>query len=499
MPSRLMIQSQEQSQAWLDTTPQPWVPHDYQKRAVKFLLERACGGLLLDPGMGKTSIALAAFKLLKKRNLVSRLLLVAPLRPCHLVWPQELWKWSDFHDLTFRVLHGDKKDRLLAQELEDPSDVVIVNVDGLMWLLGASATRTAPRRSKVSVDTRRAKSLGFDVLCVDELSKFKHVQSQRFKAMKPILSMFARRWGLTGSPNANGLEGLFGETFILDEGKTFGPYITHFRNKFFVPSPDGFGWSPQEDAEERIYKELKPLMLRLDPAANMDLPEIAVNDIMVDLPAPARKAYDTMEKDLLLQLEGTASYAANGGVLAGKLRQIANGGLFVEEPNKPRTWVEFHTQKVDAVADLVEELQGEPLFVAYDFEHDLDRLLKRLGKDTPILGNGNSTKKDSLLESAWNRGELPVLLAHPASVGHGLNLQKKCRHVCWHSLTYDFELYDQFNKRVARQGNPYSRVTIHRIQARNTVDQDVACVLAGKARGQDALFKALLARARRKG
>lgn len=495
MSSRLSIQHHELSVSWPDVMPVAWNPHDYQKAAVKLLVSQPCAGLLLDPGAGKTAMALAAFKILKKKGLVTRMLLVCPLRPAHMVWPKELYKWSDFHDLTFRVLHGPKKDALLRAEEQDPSDVVIVNVDGLKWLLGATAIRGASGRPKVSVDLGRARSFGFDVLCVDELSKFKHTQSQRFKMVKPVLSSFARRWGLTGSPAANGLEGLFGETYMLDEGRTFGPYVTHFRTKYFVPAHNGFGWEPQHDAEERIFAAVKPLMLRMELKGHVKEPEIVVNNVEVALPTKARKVYDDLEKEMITLLgDGEdAVVAASKGVLVGKLRQVANGGLYYEREGK-RLDEELHMEKAEAVRDLVEELQGEPLLVAYDFKHDLARLQKVLGKDVPIMGNGNNSRKDMDLERAWNRGELPVMLANPQSVGHGVNLQEKCRHVCWHSLTYDYEVYSQFNDRVARQGNPYDRVTVHHIVARHTVDKDVLVVLAAKEGTERRLFEALRVR-----
>lgn len=475
--------------------PKPWTPHDYQKRGIRFLLSHAAGGLLLDPSMGKTSITLAAIKILKKKGLLNRVLLVCPLRPAYQTWPKELYKWQDFHGLTYQLLHGPDK----AEALKADADIFIINPEGLEWLLDIEKIRNAKNRVSVKLDVRRFKGLGFDTLVVDELSKFKHIQSTRFKAMKPVLHTFARRWGLTGSPAANGLMGLFGECFMLDEGRTFGPYISHYRNKYYVPGYDGYTWNLREGADDEIYARIRPLMLRLDAEDYLELPELVYNDIWVDLPPDVRSIYDEMEKDLLTKINDRAVVAVNSGVASGKCRQIANGGVYLEPAiaklvrarKQDREWVNLHTEKIDALADLIEELEGNPLLVAYDFEHDLDRLRGLLGKDVPYVGAGLPPKRGLELERLWNQGKLPVLLAHPQSMAHGLNMQECGYHICWHSLTYDYELYDQLIWRIRRQGSQAKRVFVHHLLARDTVDIDILAALQSKKKGQNALFAAL--------
>jgi len=473
----------------------PWTPHAYQKKAVKFLLEHAAGALFLDPGLGKTSITLATIKMLKQKKVLDKVLLIAPLRVCYSVWPKEVDKWSDFNGIKVVVLHGPNKDELLKVE----ADVYVINPEGLEWLLQVKKTKTPTGKTKVDVDLRRWKALGFDTLVVDELSKFKHTNTNRFKAIKLVLNTFRRRWGLTGSPASNGLLDLFGQCFILDQGRTLGPYISHYRMKYFVPSHDGFSWNIREGAEQEIYERLNPLALRMAADDYLDMPTLIENNIRVDLPEPVRVVYDQLEDDLIAKLSDKIVVASNAAAASMKCRQVANGGIYIDPeveslvklPKSKREWVNLHTEKVDALADLIEELQGSPILVAYDFEHDLDRLRERLGQDVPYIGGGVSAKRSAELEKAWNAGHLPVLLGHPQAMAHGLNLQEVGHHVCWHSLTWDFELYDQFIRRVLRQGNKSKKVFVHHIMARGTVDEVVLAAVKSKRKGQNALFDAL--------
>lgn len=473
----------------------PWMPHSYQKKAVKFLLEHAAGALFLDPGLGKTSITLAAIKMLKQKKLLDKVLLIAPLRVCYSVWPKEVEKWEDFNDIKVVVLHGPNKDELLKQD----ADVYVINPEGLEWLLQVEKTKTASGKTKVSVDLRRWKQLGFDTLVVDELSKFKHTNTNRFKALKLVLHTFRRRWGLTGSPASNGLMDLFGQCYILDQGHTLGPYITHYRMKYFVPSHDGFSWNIREGAEQEIYERLAPLALRMAADDYLDMPTLIENNIRVDLPEKVMEIYDRLENDLIAKLDAKVVVASNAAAASMKCRQVANGGIYLDPevealiklPKSKREWVNLHTEKVDALADLIEELQGSPILVAYDFEHDLDRLRERLGQDVPYIGGGVSAKRSAELEKAWNAGHLPVLLGHPQAMAHGLNLQEVGHHVCWHSLTWDYELYDQFIRRVLRQGNKSKKVFVHHIIARGTIDEAILAAVKSKRRGQNALFDAL--------
>jgi SNF2 family DNA or RNA helicase len=479
---------------------EPWHPHAYQRRAVKFLLEHAASALFLDPGLGKTAITLAAFKVLKKKGLAKKALVIASLRICYDVWPKQIDQWTDFAGITYQVLHGPGKDAALAT----PADVYIINPEGLGWLLQVkkekvTSVRTGRTATKISADSRRWKSLEFDTLIVDELSAFKHTGSDRFKTLKLVLQSFARRWGLTGSPASNGLLDLFGQCYVLDLGNALGSYVTHYRTRYFTPSYDGFGWTIREGEEEEIYKRLSPLVLRMAAEDYLEMPELIENRIYVDLPPDVMNIYEAVEDDLFAKIGDRLVVASTAAAASTKCRQVANGGVYLDPevlalvklPKSNREWVNLHTEKVDALAGLIDELQGSPLLVAYDFEHDLDRLRIKFGKDIPYIGGGVTPKRSSELVSLWNAGKLPVLYGHPQSVAHGLNLQEAGHHVCWHSLTWNFELYDQFIRRVLRQGNKSKRVFVHHIMARGTIDDAMLAVLKSKGKGQGTLFDAL--------
>lgn len=472
-----------------------WKPHNYQKKAVKFLLEHAAAALFLDPGLGKTSITLAAIKVLKAKGLLNKVLLIAPLRVCHSVWPNETEKWKDFKDLKVVVLHGKDKEELLESE----ADIYVINPEGLDWLLQVQKTKSAAGKTRVSVDLRRWKKLGFDTLVIDELSKFKHVQTNRFKAMKLVIHTFARRWGLTGSPAANGLLDLFGQCYVLDEGRTLGKYITHYRQTYFDQGYDGFSWTLKDGADKQIYDRLKPLALRMGDDL-LDMPKLVENNIEVELPVKVLKIYEQLEDDLIAQLDEGRVTAKTAATASMKCRQVANGGIYLDPEVTPllklptvgkRDHVDLHEAKLNALEALIEELQGSPLLVAYDFGHDLERLKKRFGKDLPYIGGGVSAKRGKELETMWNNGDLPYLFGHPQAMAHGLNLQECGHHVCWHSLTWNYEEYDQFNRRVRRQGNRAKRVFVHHLVAQGTIDEVILAALKLKRRGQNALFEAL--------
>jgi len=452
-----------------------WKPHPYQKKAVKFMISQGAAGLFLDPGLGKTSITLAALKLLKKQGFMKAALIIAPLRVAYSVWPSEVEKWTDFQDMKVVVLHGSKKE----QALREPADIYVINPEGLDWLFSDN----------------RFKQLGADVLVIDESSKFKHTGTRRFKALKPFLSKFRRRYILTGTPAPNGLLDLFGQIYILDLGRSFGPYITKFKRDFFDPTGfGGYTLVPKEGTDERIQDLIRPLVMRLDGEDLLDLPELVYNNIYIDLPSAARKVYDELEEEMISQLESMEVITALSAAAASmKCRQVANGGVFLQLEDRPAVnshrWENLHNEKCIALEDLAEELNGQPLFVALDFEHDKERLRKHFPK--AIIASDYKASKFKEVEDAWNRGEIPMLIGHPQSLGHGLNLQKAGQHVVWHSLTWDLELYDQFIRRVRRQGNQHAQVFVHHIIARGTIDIAMLRAINRKDKVQSRLLDAL--------
>lgn len=463
-----------------------WQPRKYQQQAVKFLLEHACAGLFMDPSMGKTSITLAAFKLLRREGVARRLLVVAPLRVAQLVWPAELRKWSDFDGLRCCLLHGDgRTDEALRAAVKADTQVFVINPDGLRWLFSEG----------------RFAHLNADTLVVDELTKFKHTQTQRFKSLKPFLPRFQRRWGLTGSPAANGLLDLFGQCYVLDLGRSLGSYITHYRAEYFQPTGyGGYTWVLKPEGDKRIYERLQPLVLRLDADDHLDLPEVVVNTIFVELPKEARRIYDAMENDLLAKLGDQTITATNVGAALNKCRQIAAGGLYLDDGGgADRRWQAVHHAKSEAVQVLLDELQGSPALIAYDFKHDRERLLTALGEHTPWLGGGTKEERFGDVERAWNEGTLPAVLVHPQSTAHGLNIQFGGHHLIWHTLTYDYELYLQQIYRLRRPGQKAKRVFVHHVVARDTIEEAVSAALARKAKGQRALLDALRAYAKDRG
>jgi SNF2 family DNA or RNA helicase len=444
-------------------------PHKYQKAAIEFCIGLACAALFLDPGLGKTVIMLTVFSLLQKQKLNRRVLVVAPLRPAYSVWPSEARKWDHLKHLRVGILHGPDKVEVLHNV--DQFDVCVINPEGLDWLL-----RTVKGKWP------------WDMLVIDESTRFKHATTQRFKSLKSILNQFSRRYILTGSPAPNGLLDLWGQVYILDGGSSLGTYFSHFRMSYFDQRGyGGYTWVPRPGAEEAIYEKLKPLALRMSAKDYLDLPPLIENVVEVELPGPAMRQYRQMEDALIATLEETTVTAANASVAWGKCRQIANGGLFHEGGEK---WSHIHEAKVDAVEEIIEELSGKPALVAYEYRHDLDRLRRRFGDDVPFIGGGVTASRFRAIEADWNAGRLPILLAQPQSVAHGLNLQGTGAAVIDAGLTPDLEVDEQFVRRVWRQGQREA-VIRHRIVAKETVDEVIVKMLHKKDRTQRALLDAL--------
>ena len=453
-----------------------FAPRVYQRRAIKFMLQEGHCGLFLEPGLGKTAAALATFKLLKRTGLVNKALVIAPLRVCHSVWPKESRKWNEFRELRVHVLHGDGRD------LDVEADLYCINPEGLGWLFMELLGRA---------------EWPFEWLIVDESTKFKNTASQRFKLLKNHLGNFMRRTILTGTPTPNGLLDLFGQMYIVDSGRSLGRYVTHYRNEFFYPSGyGGYEWKPQKDAEKRIMARVKPVTLSMAAADWLELPERVDNEIEVELPPDAMRKYKELERELITKLEDLTVTAANAGVAAMKCRQVANGGIYVSGSGE-REIVQIHDAKTDALESLIEELQGSPLLVAYEFGHDLVRIRARFGKKMPALHGGMPSREALRIEAAWNAGDISVLLAQPQTVAHGLNLQESGHTICWFGMIWDYEVYQQFVLRVLRQGQRASRVFVHHIIAKGTVDEIIADALRAKHRDQRAFLDGLKSGLRR--
>ena len=439
-----------------------WTPQPYQMDALKFIYQNCNSGIFLDPGMGKTSVTLALVTALKERPV----LIVAPIRPMYKVWPDEIKKWDQFRHLKYVILHGDEKDA----RLNEIADIYLVNPEGLKWLTKSGwLEKVKPK-----------------MLVIDESTKFKDYSTARFKLIKPYLKAFQRRLILTGEPAPNGYMDLFGQCFIMDLGNALGRYITHFRAQFFYQTGyGGYEYKLRQGAAEEIQARIKPSVMRLAAEDHLDMPELIFNDIVVELDENARRIYKQFEDDFLAEVGDATILSMNAAAVGSKCRQVANGGVYDE-----MQFAHFvHDIKTNALNDLVEQLQGNPLLVFYEFKHDLERI-KRVFPNAPCLTGMSGSKLDTCID-AFNRGEIPVLLGHPASAGHGLNLQESCHHVAYYGLTWDLDLYHQSYKRVWRQGQRSNRVFVHRILADKTLDKQVAKVLLNKEATQSDFLNAI--------
>lgn len=437
----------------------------------------------MSPGMGKTTTSYAIYSILKSKTFVKRVIVVAPLRVCYNVWPTQCHEWAEFDHLKVNILHGKDKEKNFR---DLSADFYVVNPEGLPWLTGMKKVG-----SKFVLDPERMKFLreNFDVLIVDESHKFKDTQTARFKILRQFIKFFRRRYILTGTFSPNGLLDLFGQIYVLDEGDSLGAFITHYKTKYFYPVDRmGYELAPHSWAPDEIAKKIAPLCLVLDRKEHLEMPELIFNDIIVDLPLKARGQYDLMENAMVAMLESGNIIAANAAVASSKCRQIINGGLYTGNVLEKGEWEDVHDEKLNALEDLIEEMNGEPLLIAYAFKFDLEKIQKKL--KIPCLGQGSHTQ-DSALIMSFNAGKLPALLGHPESISLGLNLQGSCFNMCWYGLTWSMAQYVQTIDRIYRQGQKSPNVVVHRILARNTIDARVLSVLDRKEKTQDDFLKLL--------
>jgi len=443
-------------------------PHPYQIHAIEKMLEEPAVGLLMDPGLGKTSCTLAAFSLLKEASIVKNMLVICPLRPMYETWPAELEKWDDFGNLSYVMLHGKNKGKSLRQDY----DIYLINPEGLKWLDDYA--------------------WAFDMLVVDESTRFKNNKSNRFKILKRRLKEFIRRYILSGTPAPNGLVDLWSQIYILDGGLALGKFVTHYRRKYFFPLIQNdnvvYKWGLSAGSEELIQQRIAPITIRLDQADYLKLPDLVIQDKYVTLPTKAMKIYKEMEKEFIVELKKTKIITAvNSAAMTNKIRQIANGGLYT---SIKKDWETIHNEKTKLTAEIVDELAGQRVLISYDFRHDRERLMKGLKEFDPrYIGGGVSQSEAKKRLEDWESGEYPVLLGHPASVSHGLNLQAG-NHIILHSLTWNLEDYDQFIKRLWRQGQD-KPVFVYRVIVRGTIDETIVNALAGKGRTQKSLLDGL--------
>lgn len=419
----------------------------------------------------KTAIALTALNdLLFDSFEAHKVLIIAPLRVASQTWPSEMDKWEHLVNLRYSVAVGTEAERKIA--FRRKADIYIINRENIQWLIAESGIL-----------------FDFDTVVVDELSSFKNHQTKRFRALMTTRPRVRRIIGLTGTPTGNGLMDLWAEFRLLDMGQRLGRFIGQYRNNYFTPDKRNgqviFSYKPLPGAEKQIYDKISDITISMKSTDYLKMPELVSTECMVHLSEHERKRYDELKSDLVIQLPDGEITASNAAALSGKLCQMANGAVYTDTGDI----IGIHDRKLDALEDLIEAANGKPVLVAYWFKHDLERISERLRKlHIPFsrLDTADSIKR-------WNNGELPVALIHPASAGHGLNLQSGGSTLIWFGLTWSLELYQQTNARLWRQGQTDKTVVVQHIIAKGTIDERILKALNDKDSTQSALINAVKA------
>lgn len=445
-----------------------FVPHDYQRYAINKILELPEAGLFLDMGLGKTVITLTAVRiLLQEEYSVNRVLVIAPKRVAEDTWTTEAEKWDHLSDLRISRVLGTQKERIRA--LSEKADIYVINRENVVWL------------------TEQFRRWPFDMVVIDELSSFKSPQAKRFKALRKVRPLVRRIVGLTGTPAPNGLMDLWPQMYLIDRGERLGKHVTGYRNRYFIPAKTNghivYSYELKEGSEASIRRKISDICVSMRAEDYLDMPELIVNDIRVRLDPEELKLYRKLEKDHLMSIGDKEITALSAAAVCGKLLQMANGGVYTDDGEV----TEIHGRKLDALEEIIDTSQGQPVLVFYNYRHDYARLMQRFRKMMP------RTLKCQDDIRAWNAGKIPLLLAQPASMGHGLNLQTGGHIIVWYGLTWSLELYQQANARLYRQGQQ-SGVIIHRLVAQGTVDEQVIGALERKDVTQEGLMQALRAR-----
>lgn len=446
-------------------------PHDYQKYAIEFIESHPIAAVILQMGLGKTVCTLTAIEHLMYDTFeVSKVLIVAPLRVAKVTWSDEIDKWDHLSHLTYSVAVGSEKERLSA--LKKKADLYMINRENLQWLI---------EKSGLPFD--------YDMVVLDELSSFKSWQSKRFRAFMKVRPKVQRVVGLTGTPSSNGLMDLFAEFKCLDMGERLGRFITQYRSAFFIPDRMNgqvvYSYKPRPFAEEEIYRRIGDITISMKAMDHLKMPELIENRYPVYMDDGEKQQYESMKKDLILPyLENEAITAANAAALSGKLCQMANGAVYSDEGSV----VYIHDRKLDALEDIIEAAQG-PILLCYWFKHDLERITRKL--DELKVEYARISSDGSI--RMWNEGKFQVGLIHPASAGHGLNLQAGGNHIVWFGLTWSLELLEQTNARLWRQGQRAETVVVQYLVTAGTIDERILDAISKKEKDQNALIDAVKA------
>lgn len=451
--------------------PKDFKPHSYQAYSIQRMIDTPYIGAFLDMGLGKTAITLTALHSLKyERFCIRKALVIAPKKVAESTWTKERDKWNHLKDLRISIVLGSEKQRLEA--LSAQADIYIINRENTKWL----------------VDYYKH-NWPFDTVVLDESSSFKNPQAGRFKALKAVRPKIQRLIELTGTPSPKGLIDLWAQIYLLDGGKRLGRTISVYRDIFFVPDKRNrttiFSYAPKEGAEDAIYKSISDICISMKAEDYLSLPDLIYDDIPVKLDSKAQKAYDQLERDMLLEVDDDLVTANTAASLTGKLLQLCNGAVYDEDG----AVVPIHDCKIDVLLETIEQLNGQHTIIYYHFQHDRDRILEALSRSNLTV----RVYKDAKEETDWNDGKIDVLLAQPSSCGYGLNLQDGGHHIIWFGLTWNLEEYQQANKRLHRQGQLYP-VIVHRLITQGGTDEDVIHSLESKDNVQESLLSALKVR-----
>ncbi|NEZ76325.1 DEAD/DEAH box helicase [Clostridium botulinum] len=445
-------------------------PWNYQQYSINHIIDHRASGLFLDMGMGKTVSTLTAIDNLIWLGEVSKVLVIAPKKVAEDTWSTEVDKWDHISHLKISKILGTPKQR--KEAVEKDADIYVTNRENVVWLVD-----------------NYFKQWKWDTCIVDELSSFKSSKAKRFRALKKVRPYFKRMVGLTGTPAPNSLIDLWPQIYLLDGGKRLGRTITGYRQQYFNPGRRNqyvvYNWELKEGAEEQIHKKISDICISMMAKDYLDIPERIDNVININLPKQSIDKYKQLEKDLVIELGEDDITAANAAVLTNKLLQISNGAIYSED----KQVIEIHEEKLKALLDIIEAANCKPVLIFYSFKHDFDRIVNFL-KIKKLNAIGLEDSKDI---KKWNNGEIPILLVHPASAGHGLNLQYGGNIIVWFGLTWSLELYQQANARLHRQGQKET-VVINHLVSKNTVDEDVIKALGSKEVNQNVLLEAVKAR-----
>lgn len=515
--------------------PKEFIPHNYQEEAISFglqkcLFDKTGVAFFHDLGLGKTAVSLSLIKTLRQVSRLRQTIVIAPLRPIYSVWPQEIREWDQFKDLTFRIAHGSVQRRQGA--LKSNADIILINAEGVhamvRQVLAASMKlhtvpdvcsllkqmrlhhlipeleRTGDMEAVLKeVSPSRYATLvkhlqleipfGWDNLVIDESTLFKNPDARRFHALRAIAPQFKYRSLLSATPSPNGLGDLWAQIYLLDGGKSLGPSITAFRSRYFNQGFRGYSWNAKPGAEEHVYEAVGPMVHRLKASDHLLLPAMIFNDVWVDLDSDTLARYKQLEREMFIEIDesDTDVIVGNAGAKYASCKGFANGGVYEKLDDESRKTHHIHDDKVKALDEVVTALQGRPLMVAYQFHHDLERIQSHKSfKKSPVINGSISGPQTDDLIKKWNEGKIPVLLVQPQSLSHGVNMQKGGHDIAWFGLTDNLEIYLQFNGRLHRQGVKKT-VTIHRILARDTVDEVVRERIENKDASQRSLLAAL--------